>query len=209
MKSNFLKSSAVILIICIITFIFGSCAADEAPVPSPPPNPMSELPRVTTPTPDPESVDVSASENIDETEAEIVPEFNQPLSFAGSESMPEANRIWAQEMLNDLGPAPEGSISINGFNAWYNDDGSLVVEAFVRNGYERNMYIQQIELTIVIVDNNENERVVASAFFGGFPFGTILPTQSVGWAFTFPHEQVLIHDADLSSYILRFTYSYR
>ena len=148
------------------------------------------------------------------TKADLYPQtsiadlIEQPLVFTGSEQVPPWRKDLLQTLLNEIGDPTPGQIDINGINTWY-EDGYLYMEAFVRNGMSNIINLTSMELTIII-EINGIERVVASDTFSNFVFGgRLLPTQSVFTGFRFSSSAILMHDADLSSYIVRSSCLYR
>ncbi|RPF53369.1 SLAP domain-containing protein [Aquisalibacillus elongatus] len=112
-----------------------------------------------------------------------------------------------QLKVNELGDPMEDTIQFNGFNAFYRDDGTLTVEAFIRNGYHHPIW--DITATLKVKDKSGEEILANGEFI--LPkdeFGTLEPTVSRVWALNFMPEQVMNSNADLSEYIIEADYEY-
>ncbi len=114
-----------------------------------------------------------------------------------------------QQLVNGFGEPTAGQIDFNGVYATYQEDGTLYVEVFVRNGTEHTIY--NIESELKVLDAN-GEEIIASAFFS-FPesdFGTLAPGKSRFWTLTFGPEYVYNGSYDLQNYVIQqnSTYNY-
>jgi SLAP domain-containing protein len=104
-----------------------------------------------------------------------------------------------QEYLNGVGDPTAGELELVDIEVGYNPDGRLYFLAFIRNGHNKIVNIRQVSLTVYTGTLGSGDRqVVASGFFRS-DYGSILPSQSIIWRFTFSSDHILINNADFSS----------
>ena len=134
---------------------------------------------------------------------QATPVVNQSIDFRDW-NLTDSQREELQSSLNARGNPSADAIDVVGFDLSYKADGSLVLIAFIRNGLNQLVNIRTFEpLTI----NTTDGRVIASGNFAA-NYGTLLPSQSIIWEFTYLRDFVLITDADLSEYRVHARYYY-
>jgi len=156
-------------------------------------------------------------EDIEDVQIDI-PRRDQVLDFRHWENLSEEVKEWLQELLNSYGNPTEGDTDIIGFEAAYRmvekestdgkleliPDGGLYHVAFIRNGKDEPIDISRIKLTIFVdeevIENGESrmERIVVAVAYFNVNVGTIMPSQSIIFQFTFNDEHVMVKDANLS-----------
>lgn len=86
------------------------------------------------------------------------------------------------------------NVSISPKHVYY-DNGNVVMEAFVNNGYRHNVYNIQVDSLSLYDKNGE---VIAESSFGLLDNLTIAAGGYAEWKFIFSAEAVKNQDADLS-----------
>lgn len=140
-------------------------------------------------------------------EVDEVPEENWTIAFNVESMMPhrlDLDEAWekalSQEQKDSLAKVIEGlpklqpkEVNIIGFQITEQEDQSLAVSLFVRNGHTKRINIEQMPLEIL----DANQKVVAKGSFDLAPL-SVKANTSKPWTFIFPKEMVNLQDADLS-----------
>lgn len=84
-------------------------------------------------------------------------------------------------------------VKFTGFSAYHEENGNLIVSVLIRNGYDRDISIEQLPLA---VRDGSGEEVARGAF--KLDNLTVKANTSKPWTFTFPKSLVLKDDIDLS-----------
>lgn len=110
-----------------------------------------------------------------------------------------------QEHIDKLGDPEKDDIIFNGVSAKFQEDGSLELIVFIRNGYSYS--VRDIEAKVDVKKNNE---VVATANFilSKDVFGILEAKESRIWTLIYKPENVLKHEVNLTEYILEYTTKY-
>jgi len=236
MKNKFIKLTILSVFACLLTLTLAACGEQglgnqtalpantdtEAGIINQPAETIA--PEVADETTNYPHIEKASEEDVQST----IHRRDQVLDFRGWEHLDSEQKEWVQEYLNNLGNPTEGYIDFIGFESIYTvteyehpdgeieliPDGGLYVIAFIRNGLDTPIGITEVLMTLLVeeevIENNVSrmERItVASGYFNG-SFGTLLPSQSIIYKFTFGDEHVLIKDADLSKYNLSCEYWY-
>ncbi|WP_182101543.1 SLAP domain-containing protein [Niallia taxi] len=141
-------------------------------------------------------------ENKEETKQEETKK--QSLTVAPGQEKPDEKRMdELQTKLNELGDAPESRVSFTGVDAKFQDDGSLVIEGFVRNGFDYT--IKNLAGELKVLDNRDNEPIASEPFtLSEDKFGKLKSGESRLWAFTLKAESVKNKENDLKNYVVIF-----
>lgn len=145
--------------------------------------------------------------NKENVEVDEVPEENWTIAFNVESMMPhrlDLDEAWekalSQEQKDSLAKVIEGlpklqpkEVNIIGFQITEQEDQSLAVSLFVRNGHTKRINIEQMPLEIL----DANQKVVAKGSFDLAPL-SVKANTSKPWTFIFPKEMVDLQDADLS-----------
>lgn len=145
--------------------------------------------------------------NKENVEVDEVPEENWTIAFNVESMMPhrlDLDEAWekalSQEQKDSLSKVIEGlpklqpkEVNIIGFQITEQEDQSLAVSLFVRNGHTKRINIEQMPLEIL----DANQKVVAKGSFDLAPL-SVKANTSKPWTFIFPKEMVDLQDADLS-----------
>ncbi|ABK60488.1 SLAP domain-containing protein [Clostridium novyi] len=119
-----------------------------------------------------------------------VPKVNQKYSFGPLADLAKINdkkKEELQNVLNNLGDISKDQVSFNPINARFNQDGSLIVDLFIRNGHEESIFNIDVRLNLI-----ENGRVVASAPFSFTKeeFGVLESNNSRPWSILYYPEDL-------------------
>lgn len=149
---------------------------------------------------------VSGCANNDEKKEETKQEETkeQPLTMAPDQEKPDEKRMdKLQTKLNELGNAPESRVSFTGVDAKFQEDGSLVIEGFVRNGFE--YAVKNLAGEMRVLDNRDNEPIAAEPFaLTEDKFGELKSGESRLWTFTLKPESIKNKENDLKNYVVIF-----
>jgi len=142
------------------------------------------------------------------TEDEGVPVY-QEYSFAPTADLAnidDQTKDELQQILNSLGDPQKGTITFIGFDAVYNNDGSLTITTFVRNGFDYSVYNLEGQIKVQTMDGE----IIASGNFT-FPegeFGILDASMSRPWSLTFLPDTIYNSQADLTEYIIQSNINY-
>lgn len=119
-----------------------------------------------------------------------VSQVNQKYSFGPVADLAKINdkkKEELQSVLNGLGDIPKDKILFNSINARFNQDGSLIVDLFVRNGHEESIFNIDVRLNLI-----EDGKVVASAPFSFTreEFGVLESKNSRPWTILYYPEDL-------------------
>ncbi len=150
--------------------------------------------------------------NKENVEVDEVPEENWTIAFNVESMMPhrlDLDEAWekalSQEQKDSLAKVIEGlpklqpkEVNIIGFQITEQEDQSLAVSLFVRNGHTKRINIEQLPLEIL----DANQKVVAKGSFDLAPL-SVKANTSKPWTFIFPKEMVDLQGADLSRWVAK------
>lgn len=150
--------------------------------------------------------------NKENVEVDEVPEENWTIAFNVESMMPhrlDLDEAWekalSQEQKDSLAKVIEGlpqlqpkEVNIIGFQITEQEDHSLAVSLFVRNGHTKRINIEQMPLEIL----DANQKVVAKGSFDLAPL-SVKANTSKPWTFIFPQEMVDLQGADLSRWVAK------
>ncbi|KEI05573.1 SLAP domain-containing protein [Clostridium botulinum] len=127
---------------------------------------------------------------------------NQKYSFgpiADLSKISDKKKIELQNSLNSFGDVPNNVVTFNPINAYYNDDGSLAIDLFVRNGHKEAIFNIDVNLKLI-----KDGKVIASAPFSFVKeeFGVIESNNSRPWTILYYPEDIHIKDVKLDSYVI-------
>lgn len=133
---------------------------------------------------------------------------NQQYSFgpaADLSAIDDETKKEIQEFLNKLGDMPKDTISFNSMGIRYLEEGSIVIDLLIRNGYSYPIYNIDAKLDIAV-----NEEVVASGdfFFSKEEFGVLPPNMSRPWSIMYYPEDIKNKEIRLENYTIKSTYQY-
>lgn len=105
-----------------------------------------------------------------------------------------------QDQLDRLGDPPKDRVTFNGISAFYDEDGSLVVDLFIRNGYSYPVF--NLEATLDII---ENGKIIASAPFSFIlhDFGELPSNTSRPWTILYYPEDIKDKQSELIEYDIK------
>lgn len=119
--------------------------------------------------------------------------------------LPGGSGLNKNEFINEQNFAYDlNSVSVKPRHVWW-ENGSLVAECFVTNGFSHTVY--DVEVKSLSLANNQG--LIAEAAFGSLQGVTIAPYSYVIWAFRFAPEHVSASGAELSELICRSSTSNR
>ena len=124
-------------------------------------------------------------------------------------SMTSAQKATVQRVANEAGRPGHGRIELLSYDTKYvkNEAGDvtgLVVVGLLRNGYNTDVELQSLDLTVKSADG---ETEIAYAHFEG-EYGVIGKRESIIWKFTFTEEFIYVTDADLSKTVNYIEYTF-
>lgn len=142
----------------------------------------------------------------DQTEQKVV--VNQQYSFGPAADLSvidNETKKEIQEILNKLGDMPKDTISFNSMEIRYLEEGAIVIDLLIRNGYSYPIYNIDAKLDIAV-----NEEVVASGdfFFAKEEFGVLPPNMSRPWSIIYYREYIENKEIKLENYTIKSTYRY-
>ncbi|MCY6355450.1 SLAP domain-containing protein [Clostridium sp. ZS2-4] len=134
--------------------------------------------------------------------------INQQYSFGPAADLSvidDETKKEIQEFLNKLGDVPKDTISFNSMGLRYLEEGEIVIDLLVRNGYSYSIFNLDVKLDIVV-----NEEVVASEnfFFSKEDFGVLPPNMSRPWSIIYYPEEIKNDKIKLENYTIKSTYQY-
>ncbi len=147
-------------------------------------------------------------DNIKKEKKEQKVVVNQQYSFgpaADLSAIDDETKKEIQEFLNKLGDMPKDTISFNSMGIRYLEEGSIVIDLLIRNGYSYPIYNIDAKLDIAV-----NEEVVASGdfFFSKEEFGVLPPNMSRPWSIMYYPEDIKNKEIRLENYTIKSTYQY-
>ena len=111
------------------------------------------------------------------------------------EKLPESAIMKLQEIIANLDPPEEDEINFRGLNAVVEENGDLNATILIRNGYNKNITLEQLPLHI----SDRSESTVAERIFVLKDF-QIKANSTKPWTFTFPADSVSKEPIDLSKW---------
>lgn len=147
-------------------------------------------------------------DNIKKEQKEQKVVANQQYSFGPAADLSvidDETKKEIQEFLNKLGDIPKDTISFNSMGIRYLEEGAIVIDLLIRNGYSYPIYNIDAKLDIVV-----NEEVVASGdfFFSKEDFGVLPANMSRPWSIIYYPEEIKNKEIELENYTIKSTYQY-
>lgn len=143
------------------------------------------------------NVDNKVNNNDDKDNNINTVEKNQKYSFgpiADLSKIDNETKVKLQECLNRLGNPEKDTMGFKIIDGYFDQDGALVLDLFIRNGYDYS--IANIESDLEIVHEG---KVVASANFNlsEEEFGVLKSNESRPWTILFYPEDIVSTEIDL------------
>lgn len=147
-------------------------------------------------------------DNIKKEQKEQQVVVNQQYSFGPAADLSvidNETKKEIQEFLNTLGDMPKDTISFNSMELRYLEEGEIVIDLVIRNGYSYPIYNIDAKLDIAV-----NEEIVASGdfFFSEEDFGVLPPNMSRPWSIIYYPEDIKNKGIKLENYAIKSTYQY-
>lgn len=130
-------------------------------------------------------------------------EKNQKYSFgpiADLSKIDSATKAKLQDYLNKLGNPEKDTIGFKIIDGYFQEDGTLVLDLFIRNGYDYS--IANIESDLEIVNEG---KVIASANFelSEEEFGVLKSNESRPWTILFYPEDIVNTETEQKSFEIK------
>lgn len=123
------------------------------------------------------------------------------LHESWKEQLPKEQQEKLAEIVKTLPKLGKTEVNFTGLQLKQQDDNSLHVSIFIRNGNDKQINLEQLPLEIV----DANGMQVAKGSFKMDPVLTVQANATRPWTFIFPSELVTIEGADLSRWTARVT----
>ncbi|WP_332651194.1 accessory Sec system S-layer assembly protein [Lysinibacillus sp. 54212] len=123
------------------------------------------------------------------------------LDESWKQQLPKEQQEALANIVKDLPKLGKKEVNFTGLQARLNDDKSLHVSIFIRNGNDKAINLEQLPLEII----DANAKQVAKGSFKMDPVLTVQPNATKPWTFIFPAELVDAEDADFSRWTARVT----
>lgn len=122
---------------------------------------------------------------------------NQKYSFgpmADLSKIDDETKKKLQNVLNNLGDSEKDAISFNPIGVYYNKDGSLIIDLFIRNGNSYSVFNIDSQLDVV-----KDGKIIASASFNFIKedFGVLEPNTSRPWTILYYPEDLKVKDTEM------------
>ncbi|OMP66706.1 accessory Sec system S-layer assembly protein [Domibacillus epiphyticus] len=113
-------------------------------------------------------------------------------------SLPEEEKEKLEKIVEQLGAPQKDELNFTGLSATMLENGNLTVALFIRNGYKRNVNIEQLPLQLIDASGD----TVAE---GQFHVGQleIRANTTKPWTFVFPASLILKENPDLTKWSVR------
>lgn len=121
------------------------------------------------------------------------------LDEAWKKQLPKEQQEKLIEIVKGLPKLGKTEVNFTGLQAKLQDDQSLHVSIFIRNGNDKAINLEQLPLEVI----DANGKQVAKGSFKLDPVLTVQPNSTKPWTFIFPKELVNAEDADLSRWTAR------
>lgn len=121
---------------------------------------------------------------------DLAPSWEEGLSLEQKEAL--------EKVVADLPELKSTEVNFVGFQAQVQEDGSIPVSVFIRNGHTKEMNVEQLPLELI----DANEDVVASGSFKLEDF-SVKPNTTKPWTFIFPKDLVQKENPDFSRWVVR------
>lgn len=115
--------------------------------------------------------------------------------------LPQEQQEMLAKVIKDMPKLGNSEVNFTGLQVKLQDDKSLHVSIFIRNGNDKAINLEQLPLEII----DANGKQVAKGSFKLDPTLTVQPNSTKPWTFIFPSELVDAEDADLSRWTARVT----
>ncbi|OFI05872.1 N-acetylmuramoyl-L-alanine amidase LytC precursor [Clostridium acetireducens DSM 10703] len=127
------------------------------------------------------------------------------LGGLGSVSYSSQNILGGNEYFSEKAQQQEGAISISPRHVYYDNDGTLVMEAYVHNGFNYDVHdikVSGIEL------KDRNEEIITSGYFGVLNNLTLKSGETKFWIFRFLGNTTKVKNADITYLQWKTIYEY-
>lgn len=123
------------------------------------------------------------------------------LDESWKKQLPKEQQEAMANIVKDLPKLGKNEVNFTGLQIRLNDDKSLHVSIFIRNGNDKTINLEQLPLEIIDANNKQ----VAKGSFKMDPVLTVQPNSTKPWTFIFPAELVDAENADFSRWTARVT----
>ena len=117
------------------------------------------------------------------------------------EQLPAEQKEELAKIVKTLPELGETEVNFTGLQAKFNNNGSLNVSIFIRNGHNKAINLEQLPLEIIDATGKQ----IAKGSFKMEPILTVQPNSTKPWTFIFPPQLVNPKGADLSRWTARVT----
>lgn len=121
------------------------------------------------------------------------------LDDTWKQQLPKDQQEQLDEIVKTLPKLGKSEVNFTGLQIRENEDKSLHVSIFIRNGNDKAINLEQLPLEII----EANGKQIAKGSFKLDPVLTVQPNSTKPWTFIFPAELVALEDADLSRWTAR------
>lgn len=123
------------------------------------------------------------------------------LDDTWKQQLPKEQQELLAQAIQQLPKLGKNEVNFTGLQAKIQDDNSLHVSIFIRNGNEKAINLEQLPLEII----DANGKQIANGSFKMDPVLTVQANSTKPWTFIFPAELVTTENADLSNWTPRVT----
>lgn len=121
------------------------------------------------------------------------------LDESWEKQLPKEQQERLAEIVKGLPKLGKTEVNFTGLQARLQDDKSLYVSIFIRNGNDKAINLEQLPIEIIDANNKQ----IAKGSFKLDPILTVSPNSTKPWTFIFPKELVNAEGADLSRWTAR------
>jgi len=120
------------------------------------------------------------------------------LAPTWDEALAQDQKDALSKIVKSLPKLKEREVNFSGFQAKPQEDGSIAISVFIRNGHSQHITLEQLPLELL----DASGELVAR---GSFKLDSlqVKANTTKPWTFIFPAEMVLIQDADFSKWTVR------
>ncbi len=123
------------------------------------------------------------------------------LDDTWKQQLPKEQQEKLAEIVKTLPKLGKTEVNFTGLQVQHNEDNSLHVSIFIRNGNDKTINLEQLPLEIV----DANGKQIAKGSFKMDPVLSVEANSTKPWTFIFPSELVDAQDADFSRWTARVT----
>lgn len=125
-------------------------------------------------------------------------EHQLDLADAWEQALPEAEKQKLKEIVKKLGAPNQDELNFTGLQAKRSEDGKLRFTLLIRNGYDKNIQIEQLPLQVL----DSKKQVIAEGQFN-LDNLEVKANTTKPWTFIFQKELVKQEQPDLSSWTVQ------